>query len=505
MVKPGDLPDQPSTLYTYQAGAPLSRVVTESRVWTGQSEIERTEIVFDGLGRKRAALTRDENNRWVLAGVSLLDARGQASRALRPRFVSATDVAAPPITTDDLGTSSWRDATGRALSTKTQSGIETKTEYRALQTLTWDGGQTDTSSPYEHLPTEHETDGLGRAVRATQYLNGKPFSSRFTYDPAGRLLSRTDPEGNVARYEYDGAGQRTLIDDPDLGKRRLIYDDTGNLIERLNPAGETLKYSFDLAGRSLTEDWNGDGTPEVVRHWDALTSDPDNVLYRGKLAATDEPTGSTTHEYDARGRITNTTVTIAGQSYASGSRFDNLDREYLHIYPDGSSIRIHRNQRGQLAGYGDDAVRFDFDGDGLQTKMQFNTGVTQVYGYDEDRRLTELTATTKDGTVIEHLKWNFDSAGNIESLTDLRPKVSSAERRSEAYTYDNLYRLRSAKGSWGKTTWDYSPSGNLLAPHQLHCVAECQPNQVRRERGASRDDRARRPHHPIRRARAHAV
>ena len=463
VLKPGDLPDHPSTLYTYQAGAPLSRVVTESRVWSGQSELERTEVVFDGLGRKRAALTRDENERWVLAGVSLLDARGQAWRALRPRFVSASEVAAPPISIDALGTSSWRDASGRAISTKTQAGIETRTEYRPLLTLTWDGGQTDSASPYEHLPTEHETDGLGRAVRATQYLNGKPLSSRFTYDPAGRLLSRTDPEGNIARYEYDGAGQRTLIDDPDLGKRRLIYDDTGNLIERLNPAGTTLKYSFDLAGRSLTEDWNGDGTPEVVRHWDALPSDPDNVLYRGKLAATDEPTGSTTHEYDARGRITTTTVTIDGQSYASRSRFDNLDREYLHIYPDGSSIRIRRNPRGQLAGYGDDAVRFDFDGDGLQSKMQFNTGVTQIFGYDEDRRLTELTATSKDSTVIEHLKWSFDSAGSIESLTDLRPRVSSAEKRSEAYTYDNLYRLRSAKGSWGKTTWDYSPSGNLLS------------------------------------------
>ncbi len=463
IFKPGDSTEQPSISYAYQPAAPLSRVITESRVTSGQEQIERTEAVFDGLGRKRASLTRDEKARWVLAGVGLLDARGQAYRALRPRFVTAADVAAPPLTLDALGTTSWRDASGRSVKTRTQAGIESKTQYKPLLTLSWDGGQTDASSLYEHLPTEHEADGLGRTVRAMQYLNGKAVSSSSTYDPAGRLLSRTDPENNVARYAYDGAGQRTLIDDPDLGKRTLVYDDTGNLIERDNPAGIKLKYTFDPAGRSLTEDWDGDGKPEVVRHWDALPSDRSNTLYRGKLAATDEPTGSTTHEYDARGRITTTTVAIDGKSYASGSRFDNLDREALHVYPDGSSIRINRNPRGQLSGYGEGAVQLDFDGDGLQTEMRFNTGVTQVYSYDDDRRLTELTASAADSTVIEHLKWGFDSAGNVGSLTDLRAQVSSAEDRSESYTYDNLYRLRSARSSWGKTAWDYSPSGNLTS------------------------------------------
>jgi len=463
IVKPGDASEHPSISYSYDPGAPLSRVVTESRVSSGPEQVERTEAVFDGLGRKRASLTRDETDRWVLAGVGLLDARGQVYRALRPRFVGATSVSTPPIAEDAPGTSSWRDANGRSLKTRTQAGIETKTEYKPLLQLSWDGGQADASSPYEHLPTEHETDGLGRMVRATQYLDGKPISSSSTYDPAGNLLSRVDPEGNVARYAYDGVGQRTLIDDPDLGKRTLVYDDTGNLIERDNPDDNTLRYTFDLAGRSLTEDWNGDGTPEVVRHWDALPSDPSNVLYRGTLAATDEPTGSTSHEYDARGRITNTTVTIDGKSYASGSRFDNLDREALHIYPDGSSIAIHRNPRGQLSGYGDNAVQLDFDGDGLQTRMQFNTGVTQINAYDDDRRLTELTVTAADSATIEHLKWDFDSAGNIGSLSDLRDNVSRAEDRSESYTYDNLYRLRSAKGTWGKTAWTYSASGNLTS------------------------------------------
>jgi RHS repeat-associated protein len=463
VINPGDSVDAPSVSYTYEPAAPLSRVVIESRVWAGTDQMERTESVFDGFGRKRASFTRDENERWVMAGVGLLDARSQIRRALRPRFVTAADVAAPPLLADALGTSSWRDASARMTRTLTQSGIESKTEYQPLTTLSWDGGQTDSKSPYEHLPTEHDSDGLGRTVSATQYLRSKPLTSAFTFDAAGHLLTRTDPEGNVAQYSYDGRGLRTLVDDPDLGKRTLVYDDTGNLIERDNPDGSVLKYSFDLAGRSLTEDWNGDGTPEVTRHWDIRPDAADNLLFRGKLALTDEPTGSTAHEYDERGRITNTTVTIDGQSYASGSHYDNLGRESLHIYPDGSSIKIARNPRGQLSGYGDGAVQYSFDGDGLQTESRTNTGVVQKFGYDQDRRLTELTATGSDQSLIEHLKWGFDSAGNVQSLQDLRPSVAPADDRSETYGYDNLYRLRSAQGSWGNTAWSYSPSGNLTA------------------------------------------
>jgi RHS repeat-associated protein len=178
------------------------------------------------------------------------------------------------------------------------------------------------------------------------------------------------------------------------------------------------------------------------------------------LAQVKEPTGSTEHEYDDRGRVTATTLTIHGKRFTSGSRYDNLDRESLHIYPDGSSIELHRNLRGQLSAYGD-AVKFAFDGDGLEVERRFNTGVTQQTAYDADRRLNEVNALSPKGNTIEHLKWSYDGSGNVSALDDLRPEVSATDDRSEIYRYDNLYRLRKAEGTWGRTTWDYSPSGNL--------------------------------------------
>lgn len=457
--KPGDSASQPSTQYTYELGAKLSRILTDVRVWPGRDAMEHSEALFDGQGRKRGSLAQD-GDKWVLAGVTLLDARGEPRRALRPRFIDASLIEDPPLLEDAPGSSSWRDASKRVVRTRSVLGIETRTEHGPLVTRAWDGGQTDPSSPYEHTPSVETKDGLGRVLSVTRTLDGAELTASFRYDAAGKLIERQDPEGNVARYAYDGRGLRTLVDDPDLGRRVLVYDDSGNLIERRNPDGNVVKYTFDLAGRSLTEDFDGDGKPEVVNTWDRKPGEASNPLYRGKLARTTEPSGETEHEYDERGRVTWTHLTILGKRYSSGSLFDNLDREYLHIYPDHSSLRIHRNARGQLAGYGD-AVEVFFDGDGVEMERRFNTGVVQKLGYDDDRRLDELVAKSSAGRVIEHLKWDFDDAGNLRALLDLRDDVSEKDDRTEAYTYDNLYRLRSAEGAWGKTEWGYSPSGNL--------------------------------------------
>jgi YD repeat-containing protein len=83
VIRPGDSIDLPTTAYTYQAEAPLSRVITEARVEIGKPTVERSETLFDGLGRSRGTLTKD-GDRWVLAGVSLFDTRGNVRRTLAP-------------------------------------------------------------------------------------------------------------------------------------------------------------------------------------------------------------------------------------------------------------------------------------------------------------------------------------------------------------------------------------------------------------------------------------
>jgi YD repeat-containing protein len=461
VIKPGDSISRPSIAYAYEPGARLSRIVTEARVRSGADDVDRSETLVDGSGRERGTLTRD-GGRWILAGVSVFDARGNARRSLLPRGVSRTEYASPPLLdASPRGSDTLRDALGREVHTRSPTGIETRTEYGPLESRHWDGGQANETSPYEHTPTVERKDGLGRIVAHERTLDGKQFVTAYSYDPSGALVRRTDPEGHVARYEYDGRGRRIVVHDPDLGDTRFTYDSGGNLVARAYPDGVTARFSFDSAGRSLTEDWDGDGVPELTRTWDVAPNGDGSAPYRGKLARVTEPSGSVEHTYDERGRVTSTKYDIDGSIYVVRSEFDAQDREILHVYPDGSSIEIGRNPRGQVESYGD-AITLDYADDGIETARRFSTGVRVDSGYDDERRRTELIFTARDGSTTEHLRWTYDSGGNVTAVTDLRTGIASERDRSETYTYDNLYRLSKASGAWGTTSYRFSPSGNLL-------------------------------------------
>ncbi|HEV3191625.1 MAG TPA: RHS repeat-associated core domain-containing protein, partial [Polyangiaceae bacterium] len=462
VIRPGDSSSTPTVRYQYVVTPPLSRVISERRVATDSDPDERSEDLVDGLGRKRGTLTRDESSRWVFAGVSVLDSRGQGRRALRAHFATKAEHDTPPLHADAPGVDSWHDALARTIRTRTQLGIETRTALAPFEKRIWDGAQNDPTSPYEHTPTVSEQDGLGRLVRTTYTLGGRPYAATYVYDATGALVSKTDAEGNVSRYLYDGRGRRTLVKDPDAGMHMFVYDATGNLVEHHYPDGSVGRFAFDLGGRPISEDWDGDGTPEVLHTWDRSDRHPSDPLYLGKLVTMKDPSGLLENEYDSRQRVIAQHVTLDGHTYVVASAYDDQNREVLHTYPDQSSLRIHFNPRGQVAAYGQ-AVRFTYDGSGVESQRDFSTGVTERRAYDADLRRIESRVSSPAGSLLQDLRWTYDGAGNLTSVQDARPRVDPVHDRSEKYAFDNFYRLHTATGPWGSAAWTYSPSGNLVS------------------------------------------
>lgn len=462
VVRPGDSDALPTALHSYRVEAPLSRIVTQLRVNSGKEEVEHTETLQDGLGRKRGALTTDAA-RTLLAGVNLYDSRGNVRRALLPRFVSASAPARTLIQEDSArATETWRDATGRNVRTRSPSGIVSRTDHAPLETRHWDGGQSDVQSPYEHTPMVTWRDGLGRVTSHEQTLGGKNLNAFYKYDATGSLVSRTDPEGATARYRYDGRGRRVLVEDPDQGEHRFSYDETGNLSAHAYPDGKVACFTHDLAGRALTQDSDCDGHPESTRYWDGDREGTGDPLFQGKLVEVVDESGGAKHTFDARGRTVATTLRVGEADYIVRSDFDAQDRERRHFYPDGTFVDIHRNGRGQISGYGR-AVEFDYGEDGLERNRRFGTSVHVQSGYDDDGRRTRLQITAPGGQPLEDLRWRYDAGGNLTGIDDRRPDVTPSEDRSEQYTYDNLYRLSAATGTWGSASYRYTASGSLAS------------------------------------------
>jgi RHS repeat-associated protein len=454
VVRPGDSRELPTRRYTYEVGAPLSRVITEYRLESSKPDVATSRELVDGLGRKRATLAEDDGGLWVLGDIAQLDARGNARRILYPRHVRSDAIKPSQLTEDAAGNSTFRDSLERVIRTESELGLLTRTEFLPFERRHWDGAQTTPEFGYEQTPVVETTDGLGRLIRVMRTLDGEPVEKAFEYNAAGNILSRRDPEGNITRFDYDGRGRLIAVDEPDAGKNQLVLDAEGDVLERHHPDGEITGYTYDLLGRPLTEDWDGDGEPEVVREYD---SDPRTL---GLLVHVTEPSGSTAFEYDERQRITSTTRIVQGETYVTGTRHDAQGRHVAHIYPDGSSVRIRRNARGFVSGFGEDLVRIHYEADGSEVRREYALGVVEQFGFDDDRRLDEHRASAPDGRLLQHLRWSLDGASNFTGIQDLRPKVSRERDLSARYVLDNLYRLTEASGTWGKTSWTYSLNGN---------------------------------------------
>lgn len=460
VVRPGDSVELPTLRYRYELSAPLSRVVTDARIRSGEKLVERREDVFDGLGRKRASFVLDAES-WLLAGAVQYDARGQVRATHLPRWVSEHERREPPLQEQFDPSEIWRDALGRVTRTRSAEGIVTRSSYLPLTVLHWDGGQADQASSFEHTPTVTVSDGQGRVVRHERTSSGEPVVSTYTYDAAGQLLTRVDPDGYRQSYRYDGRGRRIEVDDPDQGRHVFDYDAASNLVRHIGPEGGVQVSTYDLAGRLVSESWGGDEEAKVLYEYD---QGPRHQ--RGRLVRVTEPSGFVEYDYDERGNPVETRYQIEGQDYVVGRAFDAQDREVEHVYPDGSRLELSMNARGLPSAYGE-LVRIEYSATGAETKRRFSTGVELRSEYDRDSKRTRLQLKDAEGSWVQDLGWTYDGAGNVLHVEDRRPLSRDLERTA-TYAYDNLQRLRQAQGSWGEAEWDYSPSGNVLARRSSH-------------------------------------
>jgi RHS repeat-associated protein len=97
-------------------------------------------------------------------------------------------------------------------------------------------------------------DGNGRHLRTVDSLTGA-LHQQFSYDPAGRLISIVDGDGNTTSLGRDPAGNLTGIDAPFGQHTAIATDGNGYLASVTNPAGERITLGMGPTGMltSLTD------------------------------------------------------------------------------------------------------------------------------------------------------------------------------------------------------------------------------------------------------------
>lgn len=280
--------------------------------------------------------------------------------------------------------------------------------------------------------TNYEYDALNRLIRKEYQGNTDNFSYdangnliraannhislAFTYDALNRLAGKTMENWGLAiRYEYDRAGNRTKMIDPNGGETLYSYDGNNRLTSILNPAGELTEFSYDDGGR-LREQRNHNGTYttyayDIANRLTAIF----NRRADGTILSSYE------YEYDARGLRTGMTDhagAAAAYEYDSENRLtravysDAPNEEYVF---DKAGNRLSLTKGGETTDYTYDAAgriqtagstAYDFDGNGNLIRKTEDGEVTQ-YFYDGESRL--IRVALPDG---EKVHYQYDPFGN---------------------------------------------------------------------------------------------
>ena len=371
------------------------------------------------------------------------------------------------------------------------------------------------------LTTQYDIDGLGRLNQLTSPDTG---TTRYTYDPAGHVLTRTDARGIRANNSYDGLGRLTQIQYRDPSNTVLPptlqfqYDGTlanaqGRLRQIIDSSGSTA-YTYDAAGRILskTQNLNPISTTNAVPaasqsvsyvyraggdlsqitypsgrivnytydpsttqlsalNWRANASDTIKPLldqieihplgrlqsWRWRNPSSSSPTTTYTRVFDEQGRIQQTPLPllinaglqIGNQSvtYDAAGRISQIVHSLRPTLTLQTTYTNHDQLNQALQGATIWQYRYDLNGNRSQGSVN---AVTTTYSIDSASNRLQ-SALTQTGSTTQTQSFSYDAIGNL---------TGDGQR---GYSYD-------ARGRFTQSTFNSSPP--LITNYDLNALGQ---------------------------------
>ncbi|MFO1121921.1 MAG: RHS repeat-associated core domain-containing protein [Hyphomicrobiales bacterium] len=304
-------------------------------------------------------------------------------------------------------------------------------------------------------------DALQRLIRETDQESAQV---NYTLDRQNNLTAYKDPRTITTTYVRNGFGEVIQEASPDAGTTVLVRDQRGLVTQQTDGRGIVANMTYDAAGRLQTATYPADGSQNVSYAYDATTGGNKGI---GRLTSQTDGSGSMAWVYDAQGRITSETRTIASQSYTTAYVYDAAGYISQVTYPSGRIVSYTRNALGQVT-----LVTTQANGgapvlgiassitwspmSGLMTGMTHGNGLQTSATYDLDERLTARNVVN-GGTTISGLTYTYGDGINLTGIAD-----SVVPGNSVTLGYSAANRLTTATGPWGTASYSFDGTGNRL-------------------------------------------
>ncbi|WP_032632151.1 RHS repeat-associated core domain-containing protein [Pseudomonas syringae] len=279
---------------------------------------------------------------------------------------------------------------------------------------------------------------------------------------AGQLVDSCDGRDNPRQIEYDGLLRPLAINESGRMTERFTYggpataehNQCNQLIRHDDTAGSRLLLDYGLSGRALSE----------KRYFLQSPDSPDWPLAEPDRDALLEPVGLQTRwAFNAQGED-------LAQTDANGNvhRFSHGADGQLRAV----ELTLANTEQPQTL-----VSAIHYDAFKQVEQETAGNGVASRYVYDQqDGRLTELSALSADGSVLQKLNYSYDPAGNVLLINDAsQPDRYCGNQRIEPinrYCYDTLYQLIEATGREVRNGASHGPALPGLQP--LPTLDPCQ-------------------------------
>ncbi len=273
-------------------------------------------------------------------------------------------------------------------------------------------------------------DGVGNITRITQpdgsYIN-------YEYDAAHRLTGISDILGNHIQYTLDNAGNRTKqeVFDPSNTLRRThsnIFDELSRMLQDIGADSQTSSFSYDANGNQIGQtDPNNNNTTQAFDALNRITQ------------ITDAKSGITRYSYDAQDRLTGVTDPRGNITSYSYDALGNLlsqtspDTGTTSYSYDAAGNRISSTDaRGVVANYSYDVLN-------RITAIQYPADSTQnvTYSYDEIDVSNGIGRLTRIVDPSGSSRYHYDPHGNISQVVT----TLGTNSYTTQYAYDGANRL----------------------------------------------------------------
>lgn len=475
--------------------------------------------------------TKDRSGNWTYFAYDSMQRPQYVTNALgHPTYFSYCACGALGTITDGMGNSTYIDYDGL----KRQSQITLPDGYYIANTYdragrlirrTDSAGNSVTNTYNVQGLLVASTNAFGRLLtvkwdnhdRPTNFVTAEGVSINQTFDNAGRLRTRTYPDGGQERYGYTNGLLKVYTNQ--LGETTwYVYDAAGRLRYQTNANNEAIELKYDASGNltNLVDGnqhntfWKYDEYSRVTNKLDHSGASVFKYVYQPNGWMTNRVTpakGTNTYKYDAAGNLTNIVYPATAPvtfAYDAAERITGVANgagttSFSYYYDllsaedgpwDGDTVSFSYNNRLRSA---------------LAIGQPNASPWTQTYAYDGGRRLTGITSpagtfsyqyTNSPSSLIKKLLFpnaayvtnTFDSVGRLagtflknsgnSTVDSFQYDHNTGGRRTAVtalagnyinYGYDNIGQLTSAQGfesgggyrvfEWN--TYAYDRAGNL--------------------------------------------